>query len=53
MSVFNKKSISFGRKGIGVDEIIGFDEKKVEELSERYPQIRKTIKKEIIEEKNS
>ena len=47
MFVSKKKSISFGRKGIGVDEIIGFDEKKVEELSERYPQIRKTIKKEF------
>ena len=47
MSVSKKKSISFGRKGIGVDQIIGFDEKKVEELYERYPQIRKTIKKEL------
>lgn len=47
MSVSKKKSISFGRKGISVDEIFDFDEKMVEELSERYPQIRKTIKKEF------
>ena len=28
------KTIKWGGKGVGVDEIVGFDEKKIEELSE-------------------
>ena len=41
------KTIKWGGKGVGVDEIVGFDEKKIEELSEKYPSIKTTIKREF------
>ena len=41
------KTIKWGGKGVGVDEIVGFDEKKIEELSEKYPLIKTTIKREF------
>ncbi len=41
------KTFTYGRKGYGDNEIVGFDEKKIEELSEKYPSIKTTIKREF------
>ena len=41
------KTFIYGRKGYGDNEIVGFDEKKIEELSEKYPSIKTTIKREF------
>ena len=40
-------NIKWGEKRRGVDELIGFDEKKVDELSDKHPSIRTTIKREF------
>ena len=41
------KTFTYGRKGYGDIEIVGFDEKKIKELSEKHPKIKTTIKKEF------
>ena len=42
-----KMNIKWGEKRRGVDELIGFDETKIEKLSNDHPSIRHTIKKEF------
>lgn len=41
------KTFTYGRKGYGDNEIVGFDKKKIDELSEKYPSIKTTIKREF------
>ena len=41
------KTFKYGIKKLSGDEIFGFDEKKIDELSKKHPQIKTTIKKEF------
>ena len=41
------KGIKFGRKGIGVEELIGLNEKRIDNLSKKHPTIKKIIKKDF------
>ena len=44
---YNKVRTKKRRRGIGVDDLLGFDEDKVEELSKKHSKIRQIIKTEF------